>query len=102
MKIGSIHATLTAMPLSIKNPEVERLVAEVAELAGETKTEAVRRSLEERKGRLAFRITSRDRSSRLRRFLETELWPRIPDSERGRRLSPREEDEILGYGKEGV
>ena len=89
------------MPLSIKNPEVERLAAEVAELAGETKTEAVRRALEERRRRLSFRITSRDRGSRLRRLLETELWPLVPDSERGRRLSPREEDEVLGYGEDG-
>lgn len=90
------------MPLSIKNPEVERLVVEIAELAGETKTEAVRRALEERKSRLAFRIRGRDRRARLRGFLESEVWPQIPDSERGRRLTRREEDEILGYDKDGV
>ena len=40
------------MALNIKNPEVERLATEVANLARETKTEAIRRALEERKARL--------------------------------------------------
>jgi len=88
--------------LNIKNDAVERLVAEVARLAGESKTEAVRRALEERKARLAYRLVDGDRGSRLRRFLETEVWPRIPAEELGRRMSREAEDEILGYGKEGV
>lgn len=90
------------MALNIKNDAVERLVAEVARLAGESKTEAVRRALEERKARLAYRLVDGDRASRLRRFLETEVWPRIPAEELGRRMSREDEDEILGYGKEGV
>ena len=90
------------MALNIKNDAVERLVAEVARLAGESKTEAVRRALEERKARLAYRLVDGDRASRLRRFLETEVWPRIPAEELGRRMSREAEDEILGYGKEGV
>ncbi|MSO83388.1 MAG: PSK operon transcription factor, partial [Acidobacteria bacterium] len=40
------------MALNLKNPEVERLAAEVARLTGESKTEAIRRSLEERRQRL--------------------------------------------------
>ena len=90
------------MALNIKNDAVERLVAEVARLAGESKTEAVRRALEERKARLAYRLVDGDRASRLRRFLETEVWPRIPAEELGRRMTREAEDEILGYGKEGV
>ena len=90
------------MALNIKNDAVERLVAEVARLAGESKTEAVRRALQERKARLAYRVVDGDRASRLRRFLETEVWPRVPAEELGRRMSREEEDEILGYGKEGV
>ena len=35
------------MALNLKNAEVERLAAEVARLAGESKTEAIRRALEE-------------------------------------------------------
>jgi antitoxin VapB len=63
------------MPLNIKNREVERLAAEVADLAGETKTEAVRRALAERRDRLAYRISGTNRGARLRRFLELEVWP---------------------------
>jgi len=88
--------------LSIKNAEVERLVAEVAQLTGESKTEAVRRALEDRRSRLAFQVTDRDRSSRIDRFLEQELWPRVPRAELGRRLTREEEEAILGYGAEGV
>lgn len=40
------------MPLNIKNAEVERLVAEVADLTGESKTEAVRRAMTDRLRRL--------------------------------------------------
>lgn len=40
------------MALNIKSDQVERLAAEVAQLTGETKTEAIRRALEERKQRV--------------------------------------------------
>ena len=89
------------MALNIKNPDVERLAAEVARLAGESKTEAIRRALDERRMRL--RSGSRDdRRSRVLRFLETRVWPTVPKSELGRRLTRAEEDEILGFGPGGV
>ena len=62
------------MALNIKNPDVERLVAEVAAMAGETKTEAIRRALEERKQRLAFHVVRENRAEDLRHFLEREVW----------------------------
>ena len=74
------------MSLNIKNKEVERLVGEVARLTGESKTEAVRRSLEERRARLAYQGAASDRGERLRRFLETEVWPHVPPDELGRKL----------------
>ena len=89
------------MSLNIKNKEVERLIEEVCLLTGESKTEAVRRSLEERRARLAYQGAD-DRGGRLRRFLETEVWPHVPPSELGRKLSRDEEEEILGYGKDGA
>lgn len=88
--------------LNIKNSEVEALAAAVAALTGESKTEAVRKALEERKARLAFQVTSESREKRLRSFLELELWPSVPPDEIGRRLSTAEEDAILGYGEAGV
>jgi len=90
------------MAMSIKNKEVERLAAELARLTGETKTEAIRKALLERKQRLALRESPRDRAARLRRFLETEVWPMVPPDQLGRRLTREEEDEILGYGPDGV
>lgn len=90
------------MPLNIKNEIVERLVDEVARLTGESKTEAVRRALEERKARLAYRLADGNRSARLQRFLENEVWPQVPAGQLGRRLSRAEEEAILGYGPEGV
>lgn len=90
------------MALNIKNDEVERLAAEVAHLTGETKTEAIRRALAERRQRLAYRISPGDRRAHALQFLEREVWPRIPEDQIGRRLTRREEDKILGYGPEGV
>ncbi len=89
------------MALNIKNQEVERLAREVAEMTGETKTEAIRRALAERLERLGAGEGERP-AARLHRFLEHELWPVVPEGERGRRLTAAEEDEILGYGAEGV
>ena len=88
------------MALNIKNPDVERLAAEVAEVAGETKTEAIKRALEERKERLA--LQPGNRIARWRKFLEEEVWPTLPPNERGRAMSKREKEEILGHGPEGV
>lgn len=90
------------MPLNLKNREVERLAAEVARITGETKTEAVRRALLERRQRLAYEEGSTNRAARIRRYLEGEVWPRVPKEQLGRRLTRAEEDEILGYGEQGV
>ena len=90
------------MALNIKNADVERLVTELARLTGESKTETVRRALLERKERLSFRVAAADRTARALRFLETEVWPTIPENERARRLTSEEEDGILGYEPDGT
>ena len=90
------------MALNIKNPEVERLAAEASRLAGESKTESIRKALEERVARLRLRVVKRDREASLLSHLEREVWPRVPKRALGRRLTRREEDLILGYGKDGV
>ena len=89
------------MALNLKNVDVERLAAEVARLTGESKTEAIRRALEERRQRLKG-PSSAKRRARLLTFLRTKIWPSIPQAQRGRRLTRKEEDAILGYGPEGV
>jgi len=87
--------------LNIKNADVERLAGEVATLTGETKTEAIRRSLEERKRRLKGPGVAEQRA-RVLKLLETRVWPTIPKKQLGRRLTRAEEDELLGYGPGGV
>ena len=89
------------MALNIKNADVERLAAEVARLTGESKTEAIRRALEERRRRLRGHAPA-DRRARVLTFLRKKVWASIPKEELGRRLTRAEEDEILGYGSDGV
>jgi antitoxin VapB len=89
------------MALNLKNAEVERLAAEVARLTGESKTEAIRKALEERKRRLKA-LAPAERRARLLRLLRGRIWPSISKRQLGRRLTAAEEDAILGYGKDGV
>ena len=89
------------MALNIKHAEVERLAAEVARLTGESKTETIRRALDERRRRLKGR-SPEQRRARILAFLEKRVWATLPESERGRRLTRAEEDEILGLGPDGV
>ena len=96
------RCNISGMALNIKNEEVERLAAEVAGMTGESKTEAIRRALAERRQRLSYRISPGGREAHALRFLELEVWPRIPADQLGRRLTSGEEDQILGFGQEGV
>ena len=94
------------MALNIKDKETEALVAEIVSLTGETKTGAVRQAARERLERLRLQSGKpnprRDAES-FRRWLETEIWPLIPDDVRGRKpLTKAEREEILGYGPGGV
>jgi len=89
------------MALNLKNPEVEGLATEVARLAGETKTEAIRRALIERKARLQTASRQEGGKDRLLTFLERSVWPYVAPEALGRPMSKAEEDEILGYGPEG-
>ena len=87
--------------MNIKNAVVERLAAEVARMTGETKTEAIRKALEERKRRLT-RSPVGDRRTAVLTFLQKRVWPALPKRQVGRALTRAEEDAILGYGPEGV
>jgi antitoxin VapB len=88
--------------LNIKDAETERLAAEVARLASETKTRAVKVALQERLARLASVHAGADRAQRLLRFLNEEAWPQVPADVLGTPLSKSERETILGYGPEGV
>jgi antitoxin VapB len=82
------------MAINIRNPEVEELATAVAKLTGETKTEAVRRSLQDRLTRL--------RRERTRRRLADELDGIARDCSALPVLDNRTADEILGYDEDGV
>lgn len=82
------------MPLNIRNPETERLAAELARRTGETKTEAVTRALRERLARL--------RRARARRRLADELEEIARHCAALPVLDRRTPDEILGYDDQGL
>ena len=90
------------MALNIKNQDVEKLLEEVVRITGESKTEAVRKALEERRKRLSMRIISPQSEKRLVSFLEDEVWSQIPSELLGTRLTKAEEEKILGYEEYGV
>ncbi|MEZ4595023.1 MAG: type II toxin-antitoxin system VapB family antitoxin [Chloroflexota bacterium] len=90
------------MAVNIKNLDVENLLNEVVNLTGETKTEAIRKALEERRTRLSLRFANPDKRQRLFALLEEEIWPQIPADQLGKRLSKEEEEALLGYGEFGV
>lgn len=90
------------MAVNIKNLDVENLLNEVVNLTGETKTEAIRKALEERRKRLSLRFANPDKRQRLFALLEEEIWPQIPADQLGKRLSKEEEEALLGYGEFGV
>ncbi len=90
------------MALNIKDSATIRLADELAALTGETKTRAVRTSLEERKQRLARGLAPSGNARRLADLLEGEIWPQVPVEVLGKPISRHQREAILGYGPEGV
>jgi antitoxin VapB len=86
------------MGLNIEDTETEKLAAEVAEMTGMTKEGAVRQALREKKERLEIMAGKKRPKRDLREFFEEEIWPLIPEGERGQRaMSKKEVEELLGY-----
>ena len=90
------------MALNIKDAETEQLAADVASLAGESKTAAIRQALRERRQRLLRARGGRGRGDRMVDVLEARLWPKLPARVRGIPVTRAEREAILGYGPEGV
>ena len=88
------------MALNIKNAEVERLAEEVARLTGESKPRPFGACPSASSGLPTAHPN--DRESRIRRYLEREVWPLVPADEVGRRLTAEEEEPILGFGPDGA
>jgi antitoxin VapB len=96
----------STMALNIKDLETEQLATEVAELSKDTKTGAVRQALRERRDRLRLEgagVGPGEKPYRgMQQWLETEIWPQIPEELKGRPPMTKEEiEEILGIGPEG-
>jgi antitoxin VapB len=82
------------MPLNIKNADADRLARELAELTGESLTEALTVALRER----LERESGRKRLVRLREEIARmqERIARLPA------LDPRTDEEIIGYDEHGL
>ena len=81
------------MALSIKNPEADRLARRLADLTGESLTEAVLRAIHERLERESGR-----RQARLRDEV-TQIQARVA---RLPRLDRRGDDDLVGYDVHGL
>jgi len=82
------------MPLSIKNPDTERLARLVVGETGESITEAIQKSLEERWERLKTRRRTRALPQQIEDLLRrVDALPTV-DS--------RSAEEILGYDEHGI
>jgi antitoxin VapB len=82
------------MALNIRNPEAERLAAELARQTGETKTEAVAQALRERLARI--------RRDRAKSSLADELEAIARQCAALPVFDERSGDEILGYDEHGL
>ena len=82
------------MPLFIKNKATEHLARQVSGETGESLTEAIQKSLEERWERLKRRRKSRIVAGQIEDLLR--LVDTLPSQD------SRPENEIFGYGEDGI
>ena len=82
------------MGLSIKNDATERLARQVAGEAGESLTEAIQKSLEERWNRL--------KAKRRSRLLAAQIEDLLRRVDALPTLNSQPDDEILGYDEHGM
>ena len=87
---------ICSMALNIKNPEVERLASEVAKLARESKTEAIRVALHERASRLKTNRSKLSRDARINAALAG-IRKEFPLGDFGRVYTKAEEEALLGF-----
>jgi antitoxin VapB len=82
------------MALNIRNPEAERLAAELVKQTGESKTEAVTKALRDRLARVRRERTKRRLADELEEIAEH--CASLPV------LDGRSAEEILGYNEVGL
>lgn len=84
------------MTLHIKDEKADRLARELAQVTGETLTEAVTRAIEERLGRFRRRSEAEIEARRRAMIEVIEEIKKLPV------LDPRSPDEIIGYDEHGL
>ncbi len=82
------------MALNIKDPTADRLARELATLTGESITVAVGTALKDRLERLSGSVPSEKRAEEMTRVANEAAA--LPN------LDTRTDDEVLGYGKDGL
>jgi len=92
------------MDAPIPDPQFQArlLVKEIGALTGEPKNIVILRALEERLPQAHSPVTATERAQRILNVLETSLWQNTSPSKLGGSIPREREDEILGYGPEGV
>jgi antitoxin VapB len=88
--------------VNIDDHDIESTLDEIVRLTGESKTEAIRKALDERRQRLLAQTVTPRSKARLLAFLEDEIWSQIPPELMSRPLTKEEEEDILGYGEVGA
>jgi antitoxin VapB len=48
------------------------------------------------------RPRQKEKPKSMQEWLEKEIWPHVPEKERGKPLTKEEVEDILGFGPEGV
>ena len=82
------------MPISIKNVETEQLARELSKETGETITEVIKKSLQDRLQRVRGRRHARGLPEQAEDILQRmDALPTVDE---------RTEDEILGYDEDGI
>lgn len=87
------------MSLNIKNEEVVRLAEWICARTGETKTEAIRKSLEQRAATLG-RETYEERLEKIQNYVREIAQPKYGGPNEP--MTKEEVEDILGFGPDGV
>ncbi len=86
------------MAIRIKDPGLIRLATQLAVLTGESRTEAIRKALEEKMARLSCASALNSRRAELVRVLGCRVPSMIRAGGRKGNLTPEEVQELLAYG----
>jgi antitoxin VapB len=82
------------MALSIKNPEVDRLARELAEVTGENMTEAICKALEER--------LEKEKGRKPGNFMKDEIQCIQDRVTRLQRIDQGSDEDLIGYDEHGI